>query len=92
MDKAARQGVPGAEELFSLTPREFSARLACHRAHQSFADRTAWMAARYMMLSVHCPDRLPMSPVFFPLEREAMTADEIKAHMRRMKGDVPFDA
>ena len=92
MDRAARQGVPGAEELFSLTPREFSARLACHRAQQSFADLAAWMSARYSMLSVHCPDRLPAAPVFFPPEREMMTADQIKAHMRRMKGDAPFDA
>lgn len=81
-----------AEELWGLTPNEISSRMKSEHARRSMMDHMAWISARYIMLAVHCPEKMPSAPVFFPPEREDMTAEEMKALMRRMKGVTPVDA
>lgn len=80
------------EDMWDLTPNEISSRIKSERARRSLMDHMAWISARYIMLCVHCPEKMPSAPVFFPPEREDMTAEEMKALMRRMKGATPVDA
>ncbi|MBE5777373.1 MAG: hypothetical protein E7326_07715 [Clostridiales bacterium] len=89
-DRAAQNGIADPENLWDLTPNEISRRMKSCRALYTLQDRMALIAARYIMLAVHCPDKLPQEPVFFPPEGEDMEPHEIKAQLRRMKGAACF--
>lgn len=92
MERAALGGMAHPEQLFSLTPAEISARLKRENARRYQQDLMAWISARYILLAVHCPEKMPREPCFFPREQPDMTDDEIKARMRRVKGAMSRDA
>lgn len=71
-----------------MTPREIKNRILSVHDKRVTGDLMAWIAARYIMLSVHAPGKLPLGPVFFPPERQDMTDEEMKARFQALKEQV----
>lgn len=86
MENAARKGMDYVESFWQLTPREISWRLEGGAARYQAGDKMAWIAARYIMLAVHLPEKMPDKPVFYPEKEKDMSAEEMKKRFEVFKG------
>ena len=86
MEHAARRGLECVEEFWRLTPREIAWRLQQGAARLQAGDKMAWIAARYIMLAVHLPEKMPDKPVFYPEQEPDMSAEQMKKRFDVFRG------
>lgn len=81
IEQAARAGMPGAMDMWRISPEEMRLKLLAFSAAQhdmlKQADTAAWLTGYYTALGINAPKRFPKKPNGIA-RREHMTDEQMK--------------